>query len=226
MPAHQILIIDPSVQALKLLKTALEAKDYNVATARDIHKAFELIKAAPPALIIANTRLPELMPFEIYYQLLEAASSEIPIIALSNYDTDQDRAAAKEAGFVAFVSKPIQLRSLLAAIRGCLQGRKRAERSEPRHKIGVDVTIHILDERGRIVETENTVTENLSRRGACLLTLNAIDIGDTISVATLDNSFQSRAIVRGSYLGSDRIRRINIEFIDEKWQDEWLVNHD
>src|ERR1051326_6301008 len=77
MPAHQLLIIDPSVQTLTLLKNSLEAKAYKVATARDIHKAFEQIRKAPPSVIIANTHLPELMPFEIYFQLLEAAGKDV-----------------------------------------------------------------------------------------------------------------------------------------------------
>ncbi|MEW6734919.1 MAG: response regulator [Acidobacteriota bacterium] len=226
MPAHHLLLIDTSAQTLKLLKHALEAKNYTVSIASDIHKAFELIRKHPLSLIITNTRLPELMPFEIFYQLLEAAGTQLPIIALSDSDTDQERAIAKEAGFAGFVTKPIQIRGLLAAIKSALQGRRAPERGETRREIGIDVLIHILDHRGRIIDTERTITENLSRRGACLLTLNSLDVGDTISVVTIDNAFQSRAIVRGTYLGPDRIRRINIEFIDEKWQDEWLINND
>jgi DNA-binding response OmpR family regulator len=226
MPIRRLLVIDSSIQTLKLLKNSLEAKGYAVSTATDIHSAFVLIRESKPAIILANTRQPELMPFEIFYQLLEAAGDRVSILALSNTDTDEERQIAREAGFTGFIPKPIQLRSLLASIKATLDGRKRPDRSEERYSMGVDLLIHVLDDRGRIVDTERTVSENLSRRGACLLTLTSLDVGDTITVSTLDNSFHSRAIVRGTYLGSDRIRRINIEFIDEKWHDELLVNFD
>ena len=224
MPNHRLLVIDPSTQTLKLLRNALEERGFKVHIATDIHQAFGMIREAAPAIILTNTRLPELMPFEIFYQLLEASGPNVPIIALSNSDTDEERAKAKEAGFAGFVPKPIHLRGLVARIKSALNGRRQPDRSEERHEMGIDIIIHILDDRGRIVDTEKTVTENLSRRGARLLTLTSLDVGDTITVATVDNTFHSRAIVRGAYLGPDRIRRINIEFMDEKWQDEWLVN--
>src|SRR5688572_3869366 len=125
MPIHQLLVIDSSLQTLKLLNNALETRGYKISAAEDIHKAFGLIREAPPALIIANTRLPELRPFEIYYQLLEASGGDIPILALSNSDTDEERSVVKEAGFAGFIHKPIQLRSLLAAIKTALDGRRR-----------------------------------------------------------------------------------------------------
>jgi DNA-binding response OmpR family regulator len=222
MPAHNLLIIDPSVQTLNLLKNALQNKGYTVSTARDFHKAGELIKETLPSLVIVNTRLADILLLEIHSQLLALAGEEIATIALSNFDTDQDRANAKEAGFSAFLAKPIQLRSLLSTIKNQLQGRKSGERSEPRRQASIELIIHILDDRGRIIDTEQTLSENISRRGACILTLNSIEIGDAITVATLDNAFHSRAIVRGCFLGADRIRRINIEFIDEKWLDDGI----
>lgn len=217
MPPHQLLIVDTSAQTLTLLKNGLEAKNFNVVTAHDIHKAFEHIRRQTPDLIIANTRLPEIDPFESYYQLLEVAGSDTKIIALSNCDTDQDRATAKETGFAAFLAKPLHLRTVIATIRQTLEGRRNAERTETRQIVSIEMIIQILDDRGRIIDTERTISENISRRGACLLTLNGIETGDIIAIATNDNSFQSRAVVRGTFIGSDRIRRINIEFIDEKW---------
>src|SRR5262245_29956716 len=145
MPNHRLLVIDPSAQTLKLLRNALEARGYKVHTAPDIHQAFGMIREAAPTLILTNTRLPELMPFEIFFQLLEASGSQVPIIALSNSDTDQERSTAKEAGFAGFVPKPIHLRGLLATIKSALNGRRQPERSEDRREMGIDMVIHILD---------------------------------------------------------------------------------
>src|SRR5687768_11194104 len=52
-----------------------------------------------------------------------------------------------------------------------------SQREFTRHSIPVDILLEILDEKGLIAQSENTVTENISPKGATLFTSMAIPEG-------------------------------------------------
>jgi len=86
------------------------------------------------------------------------------------------------------------------------------DRRDPRFLIPIDFTIQGLNEYGQAVFTETTVAEDVSKRGARLLTTQQIKVGDIILVSAFRDGFKSLAVVRGTYVGKDGIRRINVEF--------------
>jgi len=90
-------------------------------------------------------------------------------------------------------------------------------RPETRHFIPVEVTIEALDEDGRVSASEPTVTENISRRGAAVL--SSIDIKAGGFVRVISNQYQINVIaaVRKRRIGQDGIPRLHLEFIDREW---------
>src|SRR5262245_56310129 len=63
-------------------------------------------------------------------------------------------------------------------------------------------------------QEEKTVSENLSRRGARVLTSLAVARGDVLDVEELQGTFRSRAEIRNVYIGKDNIPRLNLCFLD------------
>jgi hypothetical protein len=86
-----------------------------------------------------------------------------------------------------------------------------------RHNIPVDIVLETLDEKGAVVESENTVTENISARGATVFTSLAIPSGRFVRLTSQQYNLTVLAAVRSSVKGADGIGRIHVEFTDREW---------
>lgn len=91
------------------------------------------------------------------------------------------------------------------------------QRIHTRHNIPVDMQVEVFDEKGSVEQTEQTVTENISRRGAALFTTLQIPIGRFIQLTSGQYGMSAFAAVRGRSTGTDGIARIHVEFIDKEW---------
>jgi PilZ domain len=69
---------------------------------------------------------------------------------------------------------------------------------------------------------EQTVTENVSRGGARVFTTLPVSSGETVTVTDLDGKVAAEAIVRHVYAGPDRVRRLNLQFLDQAGFDRLL----
>jgi hypothetical protein len=91
------------------------------------------------------------------------------------------------------------------------------QRIHTRHNIPVDIQLEVIDEKGLASQTEQTVTENISRRGATLFTTLQIPIGRFIRLTSAQYGMIVFAAVRARSTGADGIPRIHVEFIDKEW---------
>lgn len=92
-----------------------------------------------------------------------------------------------------------------------------SQREFTRHSIPVDVLLEILDEKGLVAQSENTVTENISPKGATLFTSMAIPEGRFVRLHSQQYQVTVFAAVRSSSKGADGVSRIHVEFIDRQW---------
>ena len=90
-------------------------------------------------------------------------------------------------------------------------------RLHTRHHIPVDILLETLDEKGGVSQSENTVTENISARGATLFTSIDIPSGRFVRLTSQQYNLTVFAAVRSASKGADGIRRIHVEFIDREW---------
>ena len=68
---------------------------------------------------------------------------------------------------------------------------------------------------GTVPQEERTIAENIGRGGARVLTsMTSLVIGDFIQVEEIGGDFKTRGEVRGSYIGKDNVRRLNLRFVD------------
>ena len=91
------------------------------------------------------------------------------------------------------------------------------KRTETRHNIPVDMLIETMDEQGEVAQSEQTVTENISRKGAALFTTLDLRVGRFIRLSSSQFKVTVYAAVRGHSMGASGVPRIHVEFIDREW---------
>lgn len=90
-------------------------------------------------------------------------------------------------------------------------------RVDTRHNIPVDMRLDVLDENGAIVETEQTVTENIGIHGATLFTTLDLPLGRFVRLTSDQYGTTAHASVRRLSIGPDGVGRLHVEFIDKEW---------
>ena len=121
----QILIIEDDEELQETL-TLLLKSSYDVVCAKDGVSGFKMALRSPPDLILLDIRMPHMDGFQTC-QLIRADQEfdEVPIIILSGYGGEDERARALEFAADDFLSKPFSSTELLARIKRRLQVAKK-----------------------------------------------------------------------------------------------------
>ena len=91
------------------------------------------------------------------------------------------------------------------------------EKKETRLSVPVEVTVELYDERWNITAREETVTENISRRGAAIYSSLQAERGRFVRLTSARYATSAFASVRARRTGSDGIPRLHLEFMDQEW---------
>lgn len=91
------------------------------------------------------------------------------------------------------------------------------QKKETRLSVPVEVTIELYDENWHITAREETVTENISRRGAAVYTSLRAERGSYVRLTSARYQTSAFAVVRAHRTGGDGIPRFHLEFIDQEW---------
>lgn len=93
---------------------------------------------------------------------------------------------------------------------------------ETRLQMALPVSVEVFDEEGRVCASEQTVTENISRRGASVWTTLKVERGRFVRLTSTETKLSVLAAVRADRTGPDGIPRLHLEFIDRQWPLEGL----
>lgn len=113
-----ILVVDDTPENLHLLSQMLETQGYKVRAVLNGARALAAARSTPPDLILLDIMMPELDGYQVC-QLLKAdeQTRHIPIIFISALDAVQDKVRAFTEGGVDYISKPFQIKEVLARVR-------------------------------------------------------------------------------------------------------------
>ena len=113
----RVLIVDDNPTNLKLVTYLVRAQGYDVATAGDAQSALAEVDTHRPDVILMDLQLPGIDGLELTRRIKsDPATAGIAIIAVTAYAMKGDREKALEAGCDAYVTKPIDTRTLPALI--------------------------------------------------------------------------------------------------------------
>ena len=115
---NSVLYIEDNPANLRLVEQILECiPELNVWSAPDPLLGLELAKEHLPDLILLDINLPGMDGYTVLKHLREhAETSEIPVIAISANAMPQDLQKGKEAGFDGYITKPVDVKELLAIV--------------------------------------------------------------------------------------------------------------
>jgi PilZ domain len=90
-------------------------------------------------------------------------------------------------------------------------------RAHTRHNIPVDMLLETLNEKGEVDFSEQTVTENISQKGAAIYTTLNLPVGRFVRLSSQQYKISVYAAVRGFSMGPAGVPRIHVEFVDREW---------
>ena len=91
------------------------------------------------------------------------------------------------------------------------------QRVHTRHNIAVDIRLELVNVDGEVSESEHTVTEDISVKGATIFTTLQIPQGRFIRLTSEQYGVTVHAAIRSRSTGADGVPRIHVEFIDREW---------
>ena len=127
MPGEKILVVEDNAVNRRLVGFLLRARGYQVREATSAREAFELIAVERFDLILMDVQLPELDGLEATRRLKgDAATRDIPVVAVTSYAMKGDREKALAAGCCGYITKPIDQKTFVQEVATHLAGRSGA----------------------------------------------------------------------------------------------------
>ncbi len=122
--AMRVLIVEDNLLNMELATDVLEAAGYQVCQAWNAEDGMDLARRERPDVVLMDVGLPG-MDGLTAARLLKAdpQTAVLPVVALTAHAMSGDRERALEAGCDGYVSKPIDTRTLAAAVAGYARGR-------------------------------------------------------------------------------------------------------
>lgn len=115
---QHILIVDDHADTTRLFARLLRFHGYTVSEALSAGEALTLASTNTFDLLISDLNLPDLDGISLLTRLRE--SSPLRAIALTGYNSHEDRARVLAAGFDTFLLKPVPMDQLLLSIHSLL----------------------------------------------------------------------------------------------------------
>jgi CheY-like chemotaxis protein len=120
-----ILVVDDVSDNLILISLWLQDMGYRVVTATNGQDALNVAKLARPGLILMDIAMPQQDGLAATRRIRdEAELRDVPVIALTAFDTEGFRQAAFDAGFNGYLTKPIDFDRLNNLMQMLLSGGK------------------------------------------------------------------------------------------------------
>jgi two-component system cell cycle response regulator DivK len=123
---EQILVVEDNEKNMKLFRDVLQSTGYYTLEATTGSRAVELATERLPDLVLMDIRLPDIGGVEALGRLrADERTVDIPVLAVTAQAMDGDRERFLATGFDGYLSKPVEISELVAAVKQHCTGRGR-----------------------------------------------------------------------------------------------------
>ena len=165
--SQTILVVDDEAKLRDLIRVYLEQEGYRVVEAGHGREALYVARVEKPDLIILDLMMPEMGGYDFMRAFSKEA--ETPVIMLTAKLEDQDKILGLELGADDYITKPFNVRELIARVRAVLRRATKAA-TEPDLLRAADI---VLDRAGRTVKVGEHYVDLTPSEFAILATLIA-----------------------------------------------------
>ncbi len=116
-----VLVVDDVIDNVTVISLNLQQQGYRVVTASDGEQAVRVASQTNPDIILMDIGMPEMDGLAAARRIRESESlKSVPIIAVTAFSTGGFQRAAYDAGFDAYLTKPIDFDRLHDLVRSLL----------------------------------------------------------------------------------------------------------
>ena len=124
MARKQILVVEDNEKNMKLFRDVLQATGYQTLEATTGGEAVELATEQAPDLVLMDIQMPGVDGVEALRRLrADERTAAIPVLAVTAQAMQGDRERFLAEGFDGYLSKPVNVRELIGAVRRHCDGR-------------------------------------------------------------------------------------------------------
>jgi CheY-like chemotaxis protein len=117
----RILVVEDDEKSRRLLVDVLGHHGYEVTAVETGELGLERSTFQLPDAVLLDIQLPGINGFEVLWRLRQMEGGRrVPILAVTASVMDHDRRRIMDAGFDAYVPKPVNIRELLRTLNGML----------------------------------------------------------------------------------------------------------
>lgn len=157
---NRILIIEDEKPIADLLAYGLTREGFQVACADSAGKGWKLLGEFLPSLVLLDWMLPDVSGVDLCRVITERYN--IPIVMLTARGSVEDKLYGLETGADDYITKPFDLREVIARVKSILRRFEKAEKERAKKQSAVDDVQTDLLCRGSLVISRQgwTVTKN------------------------------------------------------------------
>ncbi len=153
--AKKALIVEDDGDISELLRIYLKRDGFEVKQAEDGGKGVELAKSFEPDVVLLDIMLPVMDGWEVCKQI--RAFSHVPILMLTAKGETRDKVAGLEMGADDYITKPFEVKELMARVHAVLRRTDAAPEEKPRRlefdKLVIDLDSYELIVDGTKIDT-------------------------------------------------------------------------
>lgn len=121
MTSTRVLIVDDNAMNVAIAQVVLAADGFDVEAASDAQQALQKVASFQPELILMDIQMPDMNGLELTGLLKSApATRHICVVAFTAFAMSGDEAKLRRAGCDGYLTKPINVKTFAAQVRGCL----------------------------------------------------------------------------------------------------------
>ena len=205
----RVLVIDDEEAILRFLKPALEANNYDMASAGTVAEGIKRIATETPDIVLLDLGLPDGDGIDFIREL--RTQSELPVLVLSARSAEAEKIRALDAGADDYLTKPFSIGELLARVRALLRRNKAdSAAAETSFHFG---TVEVDLARRQVMRNNELVhLTPIEYRLLCAMLANA---GRVMTYRNL-----LRAVWGSAHIESNHYLRIYVSHLRQKLEDD------
>ena len=201
-----ILIVDDTVENLRLLSNMLTEQGYRVRKAVNGQMTLKVVETLPPDLILLDIMMPDMNGYEVCQKLKEnPETAAIPIIFLSALDDVLDKVKAFRVGGIDYISKPFQIEEVLVRVKNQLNLKAAQQEIQ---QLNSKLETRVL-ERTQQLATANEKLQKMAMYDGLTGSVNRSEFMERLKTALyrakIDSAYQFAVL----FLDCDRFKIVN-----------------